>query len=255
MQDCYQGCRAKENKQPLCHESFVDRCLLSGLSRVHPLLRRHRVTPNMLTTVSLLFGFVAVLAIWVDNLTAFVVFQMLNYVFDCLDGQHARRYDMVTKWGDWYDRSGTQPNPTCVCSHVTDLIVQVLILFSMLYKWSEVIRPIDLFLMVAGYILRSQGPLAGGGTPARPGPRELWVPTVAVRARFPGDHRRPVLFVSGGASGALAQGDRVGELHGVPDRLRGVDWSPSSGLEEAEGRMTGAPPPFFFPPLVLSLCL
>jgi hypothetical protein len=72
------------------------------------------MTANDMTTVSLIFGVIAVIALYQQNASLFVCSYILSYFFDCVDGAYARHYNMVTQFGDWYD-------------HVKDVIVNVLI--------------------------------------------------------------------------------------------------------------------------------
>ena len=53
-------------------------------------LRRTGHTPNMLTTYSFVSGLLAVRCLWQWSHALFVLFSVLGYVFDCMDGQFAR---------------------------------------------------------------------------------------------------------------------------------------------------------------------
>jgi len=77
-------------------------------------------TPNGITTISLLFGLLAVWALWKGKIWVFCVCYLLSYFFDCLDGHYARKYDQVTKLGDAYD-------------HIKDITVGVALII-VLYK-------------------------------------------------------------------------------------------------------------------------
>lgn len=71
-------------------------------------------TPNMLTTISTLFGLLAFYYLYKRKEGYFVGSLILYYLFDCLDGYYARKYGMCSKFGDYYD-------------HIKDLIVAVLV--------------------------------------------------------------------------------------------------------------------------------
>lgn len=60
-------------------------------------------TPNAVTTISLFFGILAYKNIINHNFKLGALFFMVAYFYDCLDGYIARSYDMVTKFGDYYD--------------------------------------------------------------------------------------------------------------------------------------------------------
>jgi phosphatidylglycerophosphate synthase len=72
------------------------------------------LTANDMTTISLIFGVISVVALYQQNAILFVSSYILSYFFDCVDGAYARHYNMVTQFGDWYD-------------HVKDVIINVLI--------------------------------------------------------------------------------------------------------------------------------
>jgi len=78
-------------------------------------------TPNGLTTISTIFGFLSIYFLYRKRERTFVAFFMLYYLFDCLDGFYARKYGMCSKFGDYYD-------------HVKDLIVAVLVLSIIFYR-------------------------------------------------------------------------------------------------------------------------
>jgi phosphatidylglycerophosphate synthase len=60
-------------------------------------------TPNGLTTLSLIFGITALAFLWIHNFVGFATCYYISYLFDCLDGHYARKYKMVSKFGDTYD--------------------------------------------------------------------------------------------------------------------------------------------------------
>ena len=70
------------------------------------------------------------------------IYYMISYIFDCYDGYYARKYNMVTKFGDYYD-------------HIHDLTKHIL-LFYVLYKKDpkKTIKyiPIVILLTIATFI-------------------------------------------------------------------------------------------------------
>jgi phosphatidylglycerophosphate synthase len=56
-------------------------------------------TPNDITTYSFLCGLLSLGLLWHGHVWGFVVLYVLSYVFDCMDGQLARAYNMVTRFG------------------------------------------------------------------------------------------------------------------------------------------------------------
>lgn len=102
------------NKLPDNYENPVDVWILRFTSRCLSPLYATCHTPNMITTYSFVFGLLSIWCLYKNRPFAFAVAYALSYVFDCMDGQFARRYHMSTAFGDLYD-------------HVTDLIVWLLL--------------------------------------------------------------------------------------------------------------------------------
>ena len=86
-------------------ENPIDNILISFCDPLSEVLRRlfPWLTPNMITTVGMLFGFLTFYFILKhDYVLAFFKF-WISYFLDCLDGYYARKYKMMTKVGDIYD--------------------------------------------------------------------------------------------------------------------------------------------------------
>jgi len=75
-----------------------------------PFLYKTGHTPNIITTYSFISGLASLYFLYLDKRREFAFFFVLNYIFDCFDGYFARRYDMITPFGDFYD-------------HVTDILI------------------------------------------------------------------------------------------------------------------------------------
>ena len=69
------------------------------------MLHRTGHTPNVITTYSFAFALLAAAALARGNRATFVGCFVLAYLFDCIDGQFARRYDMASVLGDLYDHT------------------------------------------------------------------------------------------------------------------------------------------------------
>lgn len=70
---------------------------------ITPALHAAGLTPNGVTTIGLVAGLGAAYCLWRGWIVAFVVLSAVNYVADCADGYMARRYRMVSEFGDYYD--------------------------------------------------------------------------------------------------------------------------------------------------------
>lgn len=73
-------------------------------------------TPNHITTMSLICGVVCCYTLYKQIKYAPAIFYFLFYFFDCVDGYYARKYDMVTEFGDYYD-------------HVKDMSINLTIIY------------------------------------------------------------------------------------------------------------------------------
>jgi len=84
-------------------------------------------TPNTLTTFSLIFGLMSLYFLWHKNMIWFAVCFWISYVFDCADGHYARKYGMVSEFGDLYD-------------HIKDVLVNVGVFAILFYRYSMTIE-------------------------------------------------------------------------------------------------------------------
>ena len=107
-------------------ENPIDNIIIDIVEKITPFLYRTGHTPNIITTYSFIFGLLSVHYLNKNDITKFVLFYMISYFFDCIDGFMARKYNMTTKFGDLYD-------------HITDTIVFVLILGVVYSKYKQYI--------------------------------------------------------------------------------------------------------------------
>ena len=61
------------------------------------------ITPNLFTTFSLIITFIAIYYIYYKQYKLGSVLYLIGYFFDCMDGNYARKYNMVTDFGDKFD--------------------------------------------------------------------------------------------------------------------------------------------------------
>jgi phosphatidylglycerophosphate synthase len=123
-------------------ECPLDNFLITAAEPVSVTLNKIGFTPNEITTLSLISGVCAVLALqngcsWLSALLLGV-----SYFFDTVDGYYARKYNMSSKFGDCYD-------------HIKDVVVFsafVVVIFSRnrhklpLAGWIAVVAILLLFL-------------------------------------------------------------------------------------------------------------
>jgi phosphatidylglycerophosphate synthase len=93
------------NKIPDFLDNPIDVQIFKNIDTILPTLNKYNLTPNHLTAVSLVFGVSASYFLYYDKYFLSAITWFLAYYFDCVDGKMARRYDMVTKFGDYFDHS------------------------------------------------------------------------------------------------------------------------------------------------------
>ena len=96
------------------------------------------ITPNMITTISLICSVLGSYFILKQKYIFGAWFYALGYFFDCLDGNYARKYNMTTVFGDWYD-------------HLADLIKYLLI--GLAIYLSPVDTKYKLFILFSNLVL------------------------------------------------------------------------------------------------------
>lgn len=84
-------------------ENPLDDVLMRVCEAMEPGLHALGVTPNMITGASVVFGAAAAWALWEGHVLGFAALYSISYFLDVLDGDYARRYDMVTEFGDMFD--------------------------------------------------------------------------------------------------------------------------------------------------------
>ncbi|MDD4931400.1 MAG: CDP-alcohol phosphatidyltransferase family protein [Candidatus Colwellbacteria bacterium] len=113
--------RTQPRKLPNHLECPFDILLYKIIEPLSNLFHTLNFTPNMLTTISTIFGALAFYFLYKRREELFVGSLILYYLFDCLDGYYARKYGMCTKFGDYYD-------------HVKDLIVALTVIGLIFYR-------------------------------------------------------------------------------------------------------------------------
>ena len=63
-----------------------------------------KIKPNDITTVGLLLNAVALVNLLHNEFILFIIFFIMSYFCDILDGKYAKKYNMETPFGKYYDR-------------------------------------------------------------------------------------------------------------------------------------------------------
>lgn len=123
-------------KLPSYYENPFDNILINICDYLCPYFHKLGFTPNMLTTISLLFCGVTIILLLKSYFNLAAAFFIISYFFDCMDGHFARKYNQVTKFGDYYD-------------HITDGIKMISVIYTLYYINSNIMT----FLIIPMIIL------------------------------------------------------------------------------------------------------
>jgi phosphatidylglycerophosphate synthase len=121
-------------------ENPIDYYLLLLCEKVAPAFKSVHFTPNQITVIGTVFGLLAGYYIWKQKPFLAVAMLWISYFFDCLDGYYARRYDMCSKFGDYFD-------------HIRDVTVNILIIFLLYRKLDTKTRVIISVILVVSVML------------------------------------------------------------------------------------------------------
>lgn len=135
-------------KIPIKYNNKIDRVVFGKLT--HPVIDwgyKNNWTPNFFTTLSFMFQLLSIYYLRTLNPIVFSFFYILGYYFDCVDGPMARKYDMVTVFGDYYDH-GTDMICFAIANYyyitVYNLFNHNFILFSYLFMSLGLLKYIGL---------------------------------------------------------------------------------------------------------------
>ena len=105
-------------------DNFFDNILIEICEYISEDVHSKGFTPNMITTMSLLFGLFTSVLLFKRMYYIACIFWLFAYFLDCLDGHIARKYNETSIFGDYYD-------------HISDFIKLSVVLFT-LFKINSV---------------------------------------------------------------------------------------------------------------------
>lgn len=122
------------NKLPKHLDNPIDTWILDICEKMDNFFVKCNMTPNKLTTISGYFGLLSIYCLY--NRIKYLpgIFYFISYMFDGADGQYARRHNMVSKFGDYYD-------------HIKDWSIMFMI-FYILYKRGKMYLAIFIFALL-----------------------------------------------------------------------------------------------------------
>lgn len=85
------------------YENPIDNIFYRLSEYIMPTLYKLNITPNHITLFGNIFGIIAAYSLYKNKLTYFSISLLLSHFMDSLDGQYARNYNMVSKYGDFLD--------------------------------------------------------------------------------------------------------------------------------------------------------
>jgi phosphatidylglycerophosphate synthase len=118
----------------------VDNWIIDVVEYTTPFFYNIGFTPNGITTLSLLMGLLSIGQFRISNYWSAAVFYFLSYYFDCADGYMARKYKMVTNFGDYYD-------------HVKDILIGGILIYMLWVKYSEYNATVRVIMLIAILVL------------------------------------------------------------------------------------------------------
>lgn len=121
-------------------ENPIDVVLAKIAHKVKPVFYILNFNPNNITTISVIFGICSIYSLYKDQYILSAIMLFISYFFDILDGIYARSYDMVTKFGDYYD-------------HISDLTLYVILIPMIIYKCKNKLKlfPFILIFVICQY--------------------------------------------------------------------------------------------------------
>jgi phosphatidylglycerophosphate synthase len=129
-------------KIPSNLDNPFDNIIINFCENTVSYLKQLNFTPNILTSISLLLGVFSVVLFCYDYYKLSAIIFLISYIFDCYDGHFARKYNMTTKFGCYYD-------------HISDMLKLLLFFVAIYFKSKEkffLIIPILIVLFILNLI-------------------------------------------------------------------------------------------------------
>ncbi len=121
-------------------ECPFDNFIIQICEEVAPAFKMLKMTPNIITTISLIFGILSYKYICDDKFKIASLLFLVAYFFDCLDGYYARQYDMETHIGDYYD-------------HFSDITKIVIIIYAIYAKRPDLFTFLNIIIVISLFYL------------------------------------------------------------------------------------------------------
>lgn len=122
-------------KLPSTMENPIDNLIYKYLVEpITPILReKFNMVPDNVTFFRLLFGIISLYYIYYGQYIYGAILWGIAYVFDCIDGYMARKYQIFSKYGDYYDHFSDYSTfiVLLIILHLKDkgLLIAIILLF------------------------------------------------------------------------------------------------------------------------------
>ncbi len=130
------------NKVPDKYENFFDLLIYKFVDTHIEKYKELKFTPNKLTFMSFITGLIAAYSIYQKQYKIAAFMFLISYYYDIVDGKFARKYNMVTKFGDYLD-------------HGSDYIKSILLFIALYYdnpdKFKRLIPVFIIFLLFIAF--------------------------------------------------------------------------------------------------------
>lgn len=103
--------------------------------KLYPLYRKLGFAPNHITFISSIFGVLSIKSYMNKQYSQSALTLLLMYMFDCQDGNYARKYNMVSNFGDYFD-------------HVKDVIIFLIMIYMVYRTYREHNQHIQLITII-----------------------------------------------------------------------------------------------------------
>ena len=102
-QEVFEEFKLNESEK-IKQEGIIDQFIVKYIAfNILPSLKKANITPNMVTTFSLIISCISIWNIHKDKYIIGSLLFLIRYILDCIDGPLARYTKTVTKFGDIYD--------------------------------------------------------------------------------------------------------------------------------------------------------
>lgn len=111
-------------KLPRELENPIDNIFIDIGDFLSPYFKKLNLTPNGLTTISLITGLLSIKYYSENKFILSAIYFIISYMFDCFDGFYARKYNMVSHFGDIYD-------------HGKDIFIFIFLIYFIIKKYNK----------------------------------------------------------------------------------------------------------------------